>query len=35
MTCLYGMSLRRSHSPGTTYELAETIEATGAPLMHL
>lgn len=30
ITCLHGMSPRRPHSPGTTYERAETVQTTGA-----
>jgi hypothetical protein len=30
ITCLHGMSPRRQHPPGATYELAKTVQTTGA-----
>jgi len=30
ITCLHGMSPRRHHPPGATYELAKTVQTTGA-----
>ena len=30
ITCLHGLSPRRHHPPGATYELAQTVQTTGA-----